>query len=121
MKGISFELRPGEIPVLFRFNFKGAREMERVAGCNYQTLLERRQQVEAISLMTCYGLRHDEPTMTVDKAVDLIDAYIEKGGNIVQLYEALQTAMNHSGIYGPAPKDDEKSADRPSPAPAAVA
>lgn len=116
MKGVTFDLRPGEIPVVFRFTIKAAREMERVAGCNYQSLLGQSRQIEAICLMTCYALKHDDPKMTVDKAVDLVDAFVDKGGNIVELYEALQNAMNHSGVYGPPPKDEEEGTPRPTSA-----
>jgi hypothetical protein len=109
MKGVDFDLRPGEIPVIFRFTIKAAREMERAAGCNYQTLLASSRQVEAICLLTCYGLKHDDPKMTVEKATDLVDAYVDQGGNIVALYEALQKAMNKSGCYGP-PLDEDAPA-----------
>jgi hypothetical protein len=93
-----FPLKPGEIDVEFRFTFKTARQLELSAGCNFQTLLARGQQVEAVAQLTCFALRHDDKTMTIEKAVDLIDAYIEKGGDIVKLYLALQEAMNHSGV-----------------------
>lgn len=119
MKGVQFDLHGvGEVPVVFRFSIKAAREMERVAGCNYQTLLARSQQVEAICLMTCYGLRHDDPKMTVDKAIELVDAYVDRGGNIVALYEALQEAMNKSGVYGRPPKEEEEEGAARPPAPA---
>jgi hypothetical protein len=114
MKSITFPLKPGEIDVEFRFTFRTARQLELSAGCNYQSLLARGQQVEAVAQMTCFALRHDDKAMTIDKAVDLIDAYIEKGGDIVKLYLALQEAMNHSGCYGPVPKDDAVDPTTPS-------
>lgn len=108
MKSIPFPLKPGEIDVQLRFTIRYAREMERFAGCNYHTLFARGQQVDAVCLMTCYALKHDDPKMTVDKAVDLVSAYVDGGGNIVTLYEALEEAMKHSGCYAPVPKDEEK-------------
>lgn len=101
MKGIEFPLNgPGEVPVVFRFTIKAARDMEKAAGCNYQKLIEDTRQIEAICLMTCYGLKHDQPKMTLDKAVDLVDAFVDKGGSIVDLGIALQKAMLKSGCYG---------------------
>lgn len=113
MKSIPFPLRPGKIDDEFRFGVKSARDLERAAGCNYQTLFARGQQIEAICLLTCFGLRHDPQfkNLTPDGAADLIDAYVAKDGDIVKLYEALQAAMNHSGVYGPAPAED--SEERP--------
>lgn len=116
MKGVTapapFRIRPdGEIPVEFRFGIKSAREMERFAGCNYTKMLADTKQIEAICMMVCYGLRHEDPTLTVDKAADLVEAYVDDGGNIVELYLALQKAMDYSGVYGPPVK--EESGARP--------
>lgn len=106
MKGIEFPLRPGEIPVIFRFGIKAARDLERAAGCNYLQLFTRHQQVEALCLLTCYCLKHDDPTMTVDKATDLLELYVDKGGNMATLTTALMQAVNLSGAYGtPEPED----------------
>jgi hypothetical protein len=107
MKSVLFSMKPGNLEgdVEFRFTIRAARDLERTAGCNYQTLLARGQQVEAVVLLTCFGLRHADKTMTPEKATDLVDTYVEAGGNVVKLYEALQEAMNYSGVYGPAPAE----------------
>lgn len=120
MKGVTapapFQIRPdGEIPVEFRFSIKSAREMERFAGCNYTKMLADTRQIEAVCMMVCYGLRHEDPKLTVDKAADLVDAFVEKGGNIIELYLALQKAMDYSGVYGP-PLKDEDTPRPPTPA-----
>lgn len=116
MKGVLFPLKAGEIDVEFRFGIRSARDLERAAGCNYQTLFARGQQIEAICLMTCFALRHQEPKLTVDKATDLVEAYVDSGGNIVTLYEALQRAMNVSGVYGPSTEKMAEDTSRPTTA-----
>lgn len=121
MKGVDFPLHgPGEAPVVFRFTIRAARDMEKAAGCNYQSLFAKTQYVDAVCLMVCYGLRHDDPKMTVEKAIELVETYIDKGGRIIDLYFALQKAMDKSGCYGNPPDEDEAptSEDRP-PSPAA--
>lgn len=118
MKGVCFPLRPGEIEDEFRFTIRAARDLERAAGCNYQTLFARGQQIEAICLLTCFALKHVDKSMTVDKATDLVEAFVDSGGNVVALYEALQKAMNKSGCYAPAEVDDT---ERPTTQPAVPA
>ncbi len=125
MKGVTapapFRIKPdAEIPVEFRFSIKSAREMERIAGCNYTKMFLDTRQIEAICMMVCYGLRHEDPTLTIDKAADRVDAFIEDGGNILDLYKALQKAMDYSGVYGPPVKDeDETRPQAPAATPAA--
>lgn len=111
MPSVSFPLKAGQPDVEFKFTIKAARDLERLAGCNYQTLLSRGQQIEAIVMMTCFGLRHADKAMTVDRATDLVDAYVEADGDIVQLFNALQEAMNQSGVYGPKRSKPAKDGD----------
>lgn len=106
--GVLFPIRDGEIPDEFRFTIKSARALERAAGCNYTMLIARGQQIEAICLLVCYGLRHQkkDAALTVDQATDLVEAFVDRGGNIVELFEALLLAMHRSGCYTPKPLDD---------------
>lgn len=116
-QSVPFPLKPGRPDVEFKFGAKAAYELERTAGCSHNTLLNRGQEITAIALMTCYALKHADPKMTVDKALDLVNAYIDDDGNIVTLYNALTEAINMSGVYGPKRakpsdvKEEEGSAD----------
>lgn len=130
MVSVPFPLKPGLPDVDFRFTIRAARDLERAAGCNYRTLFARGEQINAIVLLVCYGLRHADKAMTEEKAVDLVDRYLTGGGDIVTLYETLQKAMNVSGVYGPAAKTDDEepntegaqnSAADPTPAPITTA
>lgn len=120
MKGVPFPLYPGEIDVEFRFTIRAARDLERLAGCNFQTLFARGQQVEAVCLLLWAALRHADPKLTAEKAVDIVEQFVDRGGNIVALYEALQKAMDKSGCYAPALPDEADPA-RPTPVPAGEA
>lgn len=86
--------------VEFRFGTKNARALERAAGSGIAWLHAQGRSVEALVLLVCYGLRMDYPRMTEDKAVDIIDAFIERGGNTKLLSDAAAKALYESGLYG---------------------
>jgi hypothetical protein len=119
MKGVSFPLRPGEIESIFRFTIPAALEMERVIGCNPIALMSRGQIVYGICVMACYALKHDDKSMTIDKASQLVEAYIDAGGSAETLLGALIKALNRSGVYGPVPEEPEDTT-RPTPTAAAA-
>lgn len=86
--------------VQFRFTTKTARALERAANTGIGWLIAQGRSVEALVLMLCYGLQWQYPKMTEDKAVDIIDAYLEAGGNTKVLSEAVTKALHESGVYG---------------------
>lgn len=90
----------------FRYTTKTARQLERVSGGNgIASVIARGQFVESLVLFVCYGLKWKDAQMTEDKAVDLIDAFVDVGGDTVKLRSACIKALNASGVYGP---DDTK-------------
>lgn len=109
---------PGDdkkIPLLdaeFRFTTKTTRAMERSAGNGISWVIARGQSVEALVLLVCYGLQWKKwpkgkttAEMTEDWAVDLIDAFIDAGGEVEELSKAVYKALDQSGVYGK-PKTD---------------
>lgn len=86
--------------VAFRFTTKSARALERAAGSGLAWVIARGQSVEALVLLVCYGLQHLFPKMTEAKATDLIDAFIDRGGDVAELSKAAHQALNASGVYG---------------------
>lgn len=98
--------------VEFRFTTKHARALERAAGSGISWLLMRGQTVEALVLLVCYGLQWQYPKLTEEKAILIIDAFLERGGNTRALSEAVQQALQVSGIYG---RDEEapEASERP--------
>lgn len=108
MTTVEFPLKPNQPPVKFKFTVPSARRMELEAGVGIDTLRVRGQSIYAICLMLCHALSWQDKTMTSDKAADLIEAYIDGGGDVVKLNEALIDAINTSGVYGK-PKDSADS------------
>ncbi len=104
MTTVEFPLVPDAAPVRFRFTIPTTRQLEKAAGVGIDYLRIRGQQVEALVLMCCYALRSENKGMTEEKAADLIQHYIEAGGDVVKLSEALVEAMNASGVYGKKPE-----------------
>ncbi len=102
--------------VEFRFTIRTTREMERSAGCGVQLLHARSQSVEALVLLLCYGLRWKDKKE--DKAVDLIDTYLNAGGETEALSKALVKSLNESGVYGTPPEEREGDENPPKKAPA---
>lgn len=84
----------------FRFTIRTTREMEKSAGCGVGLLQARMQSIEVVVLLVCYGLRWDDKKMTEEKAVDLVEKYLDAGGDVIKLSAALVKCLNTSGVYG---------------------
>jgi hypothetical protein len=100
MTTVPFELIPGKAPVDFRFTIKTARELDRASTHGITTLLRNGQTTDALVLMTCYGLRHADHRMTETKAEELIQRFVDEGGNAADLLKALTEAIQASGVWG---------------------
>jgi hypothetical protein len=117
MTSVSFPFfvgMPGEdktislVDAEFRYTTKFTRQLERAAGTGLSWLIARGQSVECAVLLVCYGLKHlgkvpfrgKQIEMTEDVAVDLIDEFIDAGGDVKALSEALYKGLNASGVYG---------------------
>ncbi len=86
--------------VEFRYTTRPARLLERACGGNIDRVLARGQVVEAVVLLVCYGLLWNDAEMSEDQAVDLVDEFIDAGGNVTDLTAALYKALQSSGVYG---------------------
>lgn len=94
-------------PVEFRFTTRTTRLLERACNGNIDAVLGRGKSVEALVLLVCYGRLWDDPKMTEDRAANLIDEYIDAGGDVIGLAVALYDALLQSGVYGK-PKTEER-------------
>lgn len=95
----------------FRYPTKSARQLERAAGAGISFVIARGQFVESLVLMVCYGLRWNDPKMTEDKAIDLLDQFVDAGGDARQLRDACIEALNASGVYGRKEPAEDESPD----------
>lgn len=102
----------------FRFTTKYTRQLERAAGSGLGWIIGRGQSVDALVLLVCYGLkwkpveyRGKKVEISEDIATDLIDEFIDAGGDVTSLSAACSKALKESGVYG---KPEEKvEGDRP--------
>jgi len=111
---VLFPLEAGKPSVEFRFNVITAQALEERAGCAPWMLSMRGQSVKALVLMLTYALQHARPDINENKAARLIQRYLENGGKVKALAEALTEAMNASGVYGEREEsatEDEGDAD----------
>lgn len=106
---VMFTLYPGKPPVEFRYSVSTALQFEERAGCSPWMLSARGQSVKALVLLVQYGLLHADPTMTEAKAKKAIERFMDNGGKVTDLSEAVKNALNASGVYGETetPADDE--------------
>ena len=86
--------------VEFRYGTKEAYELEEAAGTGIAWLQAQGRSIKALVLLVCYGLRQQHPKMTQQKAIDIIQAFVERGGNTKALSEAAAKALRDSGVYG---------------------
>lgn len=106
MTSVSFPLIPGKPDVEFRFTITTARQLDKASQYGVQVLLKNGQTTDAIVLMTCYGLKHINPRMTEQKAEELIQQYIDNGGDAMDLFNALFKALQESGVFGKTQGDE---------------
>lgn len=101
--------------VEFRYGTKEAYELEEAAGMGIAWLRAQGKSIKAMVLLVCYGLKQQYPKMTQQKAIDIIQAYLDRGGNVKELSDAASKALLDSGVYGreeeSAPEDGEDDQD----------
>jgi hypothetical protein len=103
----------------FRFTVKSVYEMEKSAGMDISRMFAERGRIGYLVLLICYGLKHANDAMTEAKALQQLDRFVERGGDIVKLTSALADAMVKSGAIGkptddPEEKDDDEIPTKPS-------
>lgn len=108
---IQFALEPGKPPRTLRFNVQSAQALEQAGGANPAFLAAAGKQVSALVLMVQYALLHDDPAMNERKAQRLVQRYLDNGGKVKPLMDALAAALNESGVYGD-PEDAEQGAEK---------
>ncbi len=97
---VQFPLEPGKPPVTFRFTVLTAQALEQAGGANPAYLAAAGKQVTALVLMVMHGLSHADPTMNERKAQKYVQRYLDNGGKVKPLMDALAKALNESGVYG---------------------
>lgn len=109
MTSVPFPLIPGQPDVHFRFTIATACELDDASQHGVQVLLSTGKTTKAIQLMTCYGLKHADHRMTEAKATNLIQRYVDAGGDMAELMKALTKALQVSGVLGKVDGGDEEN------------
>jgi hypothetical protein len=117
---VPFPLIPDQPDVEFRFTMKTARALERACGNGLDHLLMQGKTVEGLVKLVCYGLQWQDARLTEDKAVELIQTFIDHDGDTVALIRAARKALDESGVYGRPEKQATDGEANPSRAEAAV-
>jgi hypothetical protein len=99
---VPFPLIPEQPDVEFRFTIKTARLLERATrqwgGISGLTM--RGNNVEVLVTVTHHALLWNKPKLAEDKVIDWIQDFIDAGGNVIDLTQALTKALDASGVYG---------------------
>jgi len=98
-------------PRKLRFTVTTANMLDQRAGVGISELMARRQNIYAMVLMVCYALQYGDPAMTEKRAEQLVQRFIDKGGDTTTLWAALIKAANRSGVYGKPQTEEEEQAD----------
>jgi hypothetical protein len=97
---VKFPIIPNKPPLDFKFTVPTTLELEEAAGMSIDMMRLRGQNLKALVLLVCYGLKWDDPSMTEIRARKILGRFVEAGGDVVELTKALVEALNVSGVYG---------------------
>jgi hypothetical protein len=99
---VPFPLIPDQPDVEFRFTIKTARLLERATRPwgGIAALNLRGNNVEVLVMVTHHALLWKQPKLAEDKVIDMIQTFVDEGGNVVALTETLTKALDESGVYG---------------------
>jgi hypothetical protein len=97
---VKFPIIPNKPPLEFKFTVPTTLDLEEAAGMSIDMMRLRGQNLKALVLLTCYGLKWDDPSMTELRAKKILGRFVDAGGDVVELTKALVDALNVSGVYG---------------------
>jgi hypothetical protein len=90
-----------------RYGIRDLRDLERVTQKPVGDVMRDFTNIgaEALSTILWAGLKHEDGKLTIDRTLDLVDKYIEKGQEISDLRTAINQALLLSGYFGKRPKE----------------
>jgi hypothetical protein len=100
MQYVELALEKDKKPRQLRFTVTALTSLEEQAGCGIRELLSRKQDVYATVLLLRYGLEWADRSMTQKRAAQLLQTFLDEGGDITTLWEGILKALNQSGAYG---------------------
>ena len=119
-KGILWEI--GGKTRTLRFTLNALRDAEKALGKSAITFFADPAlllaSIDAQVTLAWAGLRHEDMTLTLEGAGDLLQAALEGGATIGDIAEKLAQAVAECRLFGK-PKEGDAPADPPTAAPAA--
>lgn len=90
-----------------RFDVNALADIEVKAGLGLDTLLgEERVGINAIRVLLWGGLRWEDKALTLEAAGNLLQQYIEEGGDLTALGAQVMDAIRNSGLVQSGKKQD---------------
>lgn len=103
--GLDYQEIDFDRPRRLRFRIRDLRDLCAALGnaAGPLTLVELLQRLAGIDLNALfhtvrYGLLHEEPKLTLRRAEELVEAHLEKHGNLTRLNEAIAKLINETGL-----------------------
>ena len=99
-----------------KFRVTEARELSRrLGGVSTVALVAKLAELdlEAITVGLQLGLRHEDKKLTVETTDDLVQGFLDRGGRLVDLSNAVSEALEACGVFRFRSKEAEDA--RPSP------
>ena len=92
-----------------RFDFNAIADLEQKAGVGIGALLsEEKVGFNTLRLMIWAGLRWEDKRLTTDQAGEMLQDFVENGGDLTYVSVLLTKALEKSGILGKQ-GDEEKN------------
>lgn len=85
-------------PRKLRFRHRDLADLEEQSGKGLLQLMTS-TTMHGVRLLLNYGLRHQDTKMTPEKASDLIDVWIEKGGTLAGLNDKILDGLRVAGFW----------------------
>ena len=93
-------------PRRLRFDFNALADFEQINGMGLGQLLSMKAVFGTTRAMLWAGCKWDDPTLTLEKAGDLMGEYIRSGGGIDTVLGKCFEAAISQGAIGTTPKDE---------------
>lgn len=96
-----------------RFDLNALADFEQEVGMGFAQLMSSKAIFATARALLWAGLKHEDRTLTIERAGNLLTDYIQHGGAMDDVLSALfKAAMDQGALGQPAP-DTEVSGDRP--------
>lgn len=87
-------------PRTLRFTIDAVDDLERALGVGLDQLWANKQRIVALVALLYHGLKHEDASLTEKRVRRMLQAVIDRGGDIGAINETVLEALFASGVYG---------------------